>query len=116
MLEVCSPTWKQKGKAKEKLELWFGDLLLIGMKIVKIKCLNDTNYNITMQVGIKHRKSRKCLACLVTGQVVCETGTFSENINGRWYVKPLTMLKALGVYRKIFINPDAQYGIDGIKG
>jgi len=99
MLEVCRPQWRARGQAKEKLELFFGDIFLIGMKISKIKMMSPFQYNIIMQVGFKKRGSSKVIIGLVTAETM-------SGGDGTWYVNPLSLLKGFGIYKKIFISEE----------
>jgi len=104
MLEVCQKTWKSKPKAREKLELWFGTLFLKGMKITEIKRISDTVYDVTARVGIKPRKQQQSLVTLVTGRVICESHPYTPSKMGTWGVNPLSVLKGLGIVKKIYFD------------
>ena len=106
MLENCQITWKEKPRPKEKLELFFGDLFIVGMKITNIKMINPCMYDIVMQVGFKKRNQYKVIITIVTGQVICESKPRELDINGKWGLNPLTILKAFGIYKRIFVNPE----------
>lgn len=107
MLDMCSPTWKAKPKAKEKLELWFGDLFLRGMKVLHVKKFSQTDYQVAMMVAFSNRKhvGQKPVVTMVKAHMICETGAGTWSINGKWGLKPTSILRALGVVGKIMIDP-----------
>lgn len=106
MLEVCRLTWREKPQAKEKLMMWFGDIFLVGMKIKRINYINDTTYNIVMQIGMRHRNYIKPIVFLLKGRVFCESHAGVADVNGKWGVNPLSLLQSLGIVKNISINPD----------
>lgn len=112
MLEVCQVTWKSKPKAKEKLELWFGDIFLVGAKIMKMRMLDNTSYDAIVQVGLRRRGYNKVVAGIITARIDCEDVAFSRSINGKWGINPLSILKAIGVYRKIFVDQENELRIN----
>jgi len=107
MLDFCQITWKKKRPfAREKLEMFFGDIFLHGMKIKRMRRISDTCYEAFLQVGFKVRNKPKAIVSVVRAMVVCEKGVFMPDVNGRWGVNPISVLKGFGIYKRIFIDPE----------
>jgi hypothetical protein len=110
MLEFSSPTWKDKPKAKEKLQLWFKGLTLKGMQLINSKRINDTNYKIICKTAWIDEMTNKKFVNFINVDVVCEKGVNQESIDGKWYVRPITMVHTLNIVLKIFIESREDIG------
>ena len=94
MLDMCSPSWiAKRAGAKEKLELWFGEVELIGTQILKVKEPSESGTDLKIIAKIAYRKKLgiKKFIRKIKCSMVCERKAFDKNKNGRWRVVPITI-------------------------
>jgi len=91
MLDMCSRSWIEKRpKAKEKLELWFGDIYLMGMKIIKVQ-KTDKRAKVTTKIAFRKFKTGSILSKRVSCELICERGAFDIHKGGDWRVNPVSL-------------------------